>query len=255
MVILLEKKEKLLSLLYEDCVSYVEEISLIEENYLWRNVTIYVDALNSCSEFLIIHSPSFYWGGQSLSVYMTAKEPSTILKFAEILREKRNLQTHLQTSAKISHIKHSMPWLDKTYKVRYCRSDSTTFKPHCEHRTKAVRLTPENIKELQPSTDNHFIKRLETAPVYGCINERGELIATSGVGFLTKKSFSVSYTETKPEYRGRGIAKCLTSLASEPLIQKGLIGVYAADITNPPSLAVARGLGFQPYRDLNCFYN
>jgi predicted GNAT family acetyltransferase len=91
--------------------------------------------------------------------------------------------------------------------------------------------------------------------VYGYVNEKGELVATSGVGFLTKKSFAISYTETKPIYRSRGIAKCLTSLASEPLINKGLVGVYAADVTNEPSIRVARALGFLPYMDLKCFYN
>lgn len=80
-------------------------------------------------------------------------------------------------------------------------------------------------------------------------------MATSGVGFLTDKSFAISYTETEPEYRNRGIAKCLTSLASEPLINKGLVGVYAADVRNEPSLRVARALGFLPYMDLKCFYN
>jgi predicted GNAT family acetyltransferase len=77
----------------------------------------------------------------------------------------------------------------------------------------------------------------------------------SGVGFLNSKSFAISYTETEPEYRNKGIAKWLTSLASDPLINKGLIGVYSADITNEPSLRVARALGFMPYRDLKCFYN
>jgi len=255
MVLELRDKDRILPRLYEDFVSYVEEISLIEEDYLWSNVRVYVDDPRSIDEFLILHSPPFYQGGKSLSAYMTAKNPSTILKFADILKGKRHFHVHLQTSAKVSHVKRFMPWLTKTYTVCYCRADSATFKPLCQHRTMAIRLTPENIKKLQPSASPHFIKRLETAPVYGYVNEKEELVATSGVGFLTKKSFSISYTETEPEYRGRGIAKCLTSLASEPLIKKGLVGVYAADITNEPSLGVARDLGFLPYRKLKCFYN
>jgi len=255
MVFELRDMDKILLKLYEDYVSYVEEISLIEEDYLWQNVIIYVDDKRSIQEFLILHLPSSYLGGRSLSAYMTAKNSATILEFSDILKKKRNFKAHLQTSAKASHVKRFMPWLTKTYTVRYCRVDSATFKPHCQHQARCVRLTPENIKELQPSADSHFIKRLETAPAYGYVNEKGELVATSGVGFLTKKSFAISYTETKPEYRGQGIAKCLTSLASEPLIEKGLVGVYAADFTNQPSLRVARDLGFQPYRDLKCFYN
>jgi len=254
MVTQLKNKDAILLRLYEDHISYVEEISLIEEDYLWHNVTIYVDDTYSAEEFLILHSPSFYWGGTSLSAYMTAQKSSTVQEFATILKKKRKPQTHLQTSTKASLIKQFMPWLTKNYTVRYCRADSATFKPNCQHQANAVLFTLENIKELQPSADSHFIKRLETAPVYGYVNEKRDLVATSGVGFLTKKSFSISYTETEPEYRGRGIAKCLTSLASEPLIKQGLVGVYAADITNPASLGVAQGLGFQPYRDLKCFY-
>jgi len=253
MILELRNKAKILPRLYEDFVSYVEEISLIEENYLWgrRNVKVYVSDKCSNQEFLILH----YWNSKNLSAYMTAKNSATLQKFADILKAEENLHTHLQTSAKASHVRQFMPWLTKTYTVRYCRADSATFKPYCQHREGAVLLTSSNIKRLQPSAASRFVKRLETAPVFGYLDGEGELVATSGVGFLTKKSFSISYTETKPEYRGKGIAKCLTSFASEPLIKKGLVGIYAADITNQPSLGVARDLGFQPYRDLKCFYN
>jgi predicted GNAT family acetyltransferase len=87
------------------------------------------------------------------------------------------------------------------------------------------------------------------------LSENGKLVATSGVGFLNNKSFVISYVETEPEYRNKGIAKCLTSLASEPLIRKGLVGVYSTDVTNEPSLRVAEALGFIPYLDLKCFHN
>jgi len=253
----LKNKDKILPRLYEDFVLHVEEISLIEETYLWYNVTVFVDDENSMNEFLILHSPSFYWAGKSLSAYMIANKTSTVQKFADILKKKRTWRTHLQTSVEASQVKQRMPWLKNTYTVRYCRADSATFEPHCKHKTRVTRLTPENIHKLDPSASRipYFVKRLETAPVYGYLNEKEELVATSGVGFLTRKSFSISYTETKPEYRNQGIAKCLTSLASEPLIKKGMVGVYAADVTNPPSLKVAEGLGFQPYLDLKCFYN
>jgi hypothetical protein len=255
MVLRLDNKNKILPRLYKDYVTYVEEISLIEEDHLWQNVTVYVNDLNSMDELLLIHTPSFYLAGKSLSAYMTAENPTTIQEFADILEKGKVFQMHLQTSVIASYVKRSMPWLTKKYTVRYCRADSTTFTPCCTQRRNTIRLTPNNIKRLQPSAPAIFVKRLKTAPVFGYINERGELVATSGIGWLTKKSFSISYTETQPEYRGRGIAKCLTSLASEPLIKKGLVGIYAADIKNPPSLRVAEALGFQHYRDLACFYN
>lgn len=256
MVVELRNNHEILPTLYKDPVSYVEEISLIEEDYLWDNVKVYVDDLHSLQEFLILHSLSFYLNGKSLSVYMAARNPSTIREFAEVLRNKRDFRTHLQTSPEVEpHVHEFMEWLTNFYTVRYCRADNETFKPHCHHRTRALRLTSENIRQLDPSASRYYAKRLETAPVYGYVNEKGELVATSGVGFLTKKSFSISYTETKPEYRGRGIAKCLTTLASEGLIRKGLVGIYAADITNQPSLGVAAGLGFKPYRELKCFHN
>jgi predicted GNAT family acetyltransferase len=255
MVLRLNKKNKILPRLYKDCVTHVEEISLIEEDYLWENVTVYVNDLNSMDELLLIHVPSFYRGGNSLSAYMTAKNPRTVQEFADILRKRKNFQTHLQTSATASYIERSMPWLTKKYIVRYCRADSTTFKPCCTQRRSTIRLTPDNIKQLDPSASPIFVKRLETAPVFGYLNEKGELVATSGIGWLTKKSFSISYTETRPEYRGQGIAKCLTSFASEPLIKEGLVGIYAADVKNPSSLKVADALGFRQYRDLKCFYN
>lgn len=256
MVFKLKEKTMILQRLYRDYVCYVEEISLIEEDSLWQNVGIYVDDPRSIQEFLIVHSPSSYRGGRSLSAYMAAETPSIIRKFAEILKAMQDFRMHLQTSIGVEHyVEQFMRWLPNTYTVRYCRADSKTFKPHCLHRKEAIRLTPDNIKKLKPSASTHFIKRIETAPVYGYVNEKGELVAMSGVGFLSKKSFAISYTETKPEYRGQGIAKCLTSLASEPLINKGLVGVYSTDITNEPSLRVARALGFLSYRDLMCFYN
>lgn len=148
-----------------------------------------------------------------------------------------------------------MKWLPNTYTVRYCRANSESFMPHSSHEKSAIRLTPENIKQFEPSASACFIERMKTAPVYGYVNKNGELVAISGVGFLTEKSFAISYTEAEPEYRSRGIAKCLTSLASEPLITKGLVGVHAADITNEPSIRVAKAIGFLPCQDLKCFHN
>jgi len=255
MVLRLKNKSAILPRLYEDPVAYVEEISLIEEDYLWCNVQVYVDDLHLMEEFLILHTLSFYRSGKSLSAYMTTQKSATVQKFASILKRKRNYRTHLETSTKPNYVKRLMPWLTESCTVRYFRADASTFKPDCQHRANSVQLTPENVKQLDPSASPSFIKRLMTAPVYGYLNEKDELVATSGVGWLTKKSFSISYTETKPDYRRRGIAKCLTSLASEPLIRKGLVGVYCADVTNPPSLRVATGLGFQLHRDLKCFYN
>jgi len=255
MVLLLKNTSAILPRLYEDPVVYVEEISLIEEDYLWRNVQVYVEDLSSMEEFLILHTPSFHRKGKSLSAYMNTQKPGTVQKFASILKKKRNYHTHLETSTKPGYVKRLMPWLTKSYTVRYLRTDASTFRPDCQHRANSVQLTPENVKQLDPSASPSLIKRLTTAPVYGYLNEKDELVATSGVGWLTKKSFSISYTETKPDYRRRGITKCLTSLACEPLIRKGLIGVYCADVTNPPSLRVATGLGFQPHQDLKCFYN
>jgi hypothetical protein len=185
---------------------------------------------------------------------MTAREPSMIREFADILKKRKDYRTHLETSAETKHVEEFMPWLTQSYTVRYFFADAFTFKPSCRHQAKAVKLTPKNVKRLDSSASPLFIKRLKTAAVYGCLNEKGDLVATSGIGWLTKKSFSISYTETKTEYRGRGIAKCLTSLASEPLIKKGSIGVYVADVTNLSSMAVAEGLGFQPYRDMKCFF-
>lgn len=256
MVFQLKNIKEILPTLYEDSVSHVEEISLIEEDYLWQNVRVYVDNLRSIQQFLLLHSPSFYWGGRSISAYMKAEDPFTISEFAKILKNEGDVRLHLQTSREVqSYVWQFMGWLSKTYIVRYHRADTKTFKPYLRHRERAVLLTPENMKNYQRSASPHFVKRLETAQVYGYVNEEGRMVATSGVGFLTKKSFAISYTETEPEYRGRGIAKCLTSLASEPLIKRGLIGVYAADVTNTPSLGVATGLGFLPYRELKCFYN
>ncbi len=255
MVLQLQDNKRILPRLYQDCIVNVEAISLIEESDLWGNVQVYVKDSSSVDEFLVLHSPSFYRGGKSVSAYMTAQEPSMIQEFADVLRKKKDYRAHLETSAKTSQVAEFMPWLSQMYTVRYFCADASAFKPSCQHRASAVRLTPENVRQLDPSASPPFIKRLKTAAVYGYLNEKGELVATSGVGWLTKKSFSISYTETKPEYRGLGIAKCLTSLASEPLIEKGLIGIYAADITNTPSLRVAIGLGFRPHQDLRCFYN
>lgn len=250
MVVKLKEKAVILPRLYRDHVRYVEEISLIEEDHLWQNVSIYVDNPRSIRDFLILRE------GESVSAYMTAENQSIIPEFADILKAKRDFKMHLQTSIEVeSYVERFMGWLPKTYTVRYFCADSETFKPHCLQKSNAIRLTPDNIQELQPSPSLHFITRITTAPVYGYVNEQAELVATSGVGFLTKKSFAISYTETKPEYRSQGIAKCLTSLASEPLINKGLISVYAADITNEPSIRVAKALGFLPYQDLKCFYN
>lgn len=251
----LKNAKSILPRLYENCISYVEEISLIEETYLWGNVQVYVENSKIMKEFLVLHSPSFYWGGTSLSAYMTAQKPSTIHEFAGILKKKAHYKTHLETSTPVTQIKKCMPWLAKTYTVRYLCADSSTFKPDHRHKSRAILLTPDNILELDPKASALYVKRLKTAPVYGYLNEKEMLVATSGIGWLTKKSFSISYTETKSGYRRRGIARCLTALASEPLIKKGMIGVYASDATNKPSLGVGLSLGFHPYRDLNCFYS
>jgi len=253
MILELKNRKQLLPLLYEDYVSYVEEISLIEETYLWDNVCVYVDNVHSTNAFLVIHSVS-YASGRSISAYIKAENPSTIREFVQILRAYSDVSMHLQTSLDIQpYIEQFMDWLPKTYIVRYHRADIHTFTPHCIHRERAILLSTESIKKYRPSA--LYSKRLKTAQVYGYVNEEGRMIATSGIGYLTKKSFAISYTLTEPEYRNRGIAKCLTSLASEPLIKKGLIGIYGADITNKASVGVAQGLGFLPYSDMICFHN
>jgi len=172
MVVQLKNKKAILPRLYQDCVSYVEEISLIEEIYLWHNVQVYVESSNSAQEFLILHSPSFYWSGKSLSAYMTATKPSTIREFAVILRKKRSYRTHLETSTPANRIKKCMPWLTKRYTVRYLCADSSTFKPNHRYQDRAVLLTPGNIARLDPTASPLYIKRLETAPVYGYLNKR-----------------------------------------------------------------------------------
>ena len=92
------KKRADRSILYEDSVSHVEEISLIEENYLWQNVLVYVDDTGSMRESLVFHSPSFIGGGRSIGAYMRADDPSTISVFGEILKQKGNVKVHLQAS-------------------------------------------------------------------------------------------------------------------------------------------------------------
>jgi len=254
-VVELKAKDRILPVLYGDCVAYVEEISLVEEDYLWDNVRVYVDGVPSMRQFLVVHSPSFFVGGRSVDAYMKAESPRAVAGFAHILENERDAAVHLQVSLEAeSYVERCMGWLDRAYTVSYYRADACTFRPSCKHKERAVLLTPENVREYMPLASDHFIRRLGTAQVYGYLNEGGRLVATSGVGFLTKGSFSISYTETEPEFRNRGIAKCLTSLASEPLIGRGLVGVYAADVENMASTGVAAGLGFLPYRRMRCFW-
>jgi hypothetical protein len=251
----LKESGLILKRLYADCVRHVEEISLIEEGYLWRNVSVYVDDDRHPQDFLLTHSAS-HQGEKNIGAYMTAEDQSNVQRFADILKRKKNCHMHLQTSVELeSSIRESMIWLTNSYTVRYCRADSKTFKPYHLNSKGIVLLTPHNIRRFKSLSSPHMTKRIETAPVYGFINEKGKIVATSGVGFLTKKSFSISYTETSPENRNQGLAKCLTSLASEPLIIKGLVGVYCADIKNEPSIRVAKALGFLPHRDLACFFS
>ena len=182
MVLRLKNTKSILPRLYEDCVSYVEEISLIEETYLWRNVQVYIESSNTSEEFLVLRSPSFYWSGTSLSAYMTARKLSTIREFAGILKKKGHYRTHLETSTPATKIQKCMPWLTKRYTVRYLCADSSTFKPDHKHQARAVLLTPDNIPRLDPTASPLYVKRLKTAPVYGYLNEKGMLVATSGVG-------------------------------------------------------------------------
>jgi ribosomal protein S18 acetylase RimI-like enzyme len=251
----LKDSELILGRLYKDCVCHVEEISLIEEDYLWRGVNVYVDNNKSPQDFLIFRSYSLH-GEKNISAYMAADAQSSIQGFSDILRLKKDWHMHLQASPELeASIRKSMGWLINSYNVRYCRADSRTFKPYHMNEKGSILLTPDDIKGFKSLSSPHLVKRAKTAPIYGFLNEKGEMVASSGVGFLTKKSFSISYTETSPEYRNRGIAKYLTSLASEPLIDKGLVGVYCADIKNEPSTKVANALGFIPYKDLLCFFN
>lgn len=158
MVCELKENTVILQRLYRDYVRYVEEISLIDEDYLWENVSIYVHDSCSIQDFLILRE------GRSLSAYMTAENMSIVAKFAEILKAKRDFRMHLQTSTEVeSYVKQFMRWLPNTYTVRYCRANCKTFKPHCLHDRSAIRLTPENIKRLQPSASRHFINRIKTA--------------------------------------------------------------------------------------------
>lgn len=85
----------ILQRLYRDYVRYVEEISLIVEDYLWQNVDVYVDDPRSIEDFLILRE------GRSLSAYMTAENPSIISRFADILKAKRDFEMHLQTSIEV----------------------------------------------------------------------------------------------------------------------------------------------------------
>lgn len=83
-------------------------------------------------------------------------------------------------------------------------------------------------------------------PVFATRARNGEVAAWSALKLKDEQVWEISVT-TEPEYRGRGLAKAVTSAAAEYILAQGRVPLYVHNEQNLPSARVARSLGFREY--------
>jgi hypothetical protein len=226
--------EDWLKMARSDPVRYVEEIAILENEHGAKSYSGWYDE-NNPGDYVLIHAAN----ETSATVYMSSDEWSEWY-LRQIPYRKFYLQTDLggaEMAASLFPVAHKGT-------VRYYRFLGTA--------NLQSSLNPSSVEGLiwsfQEATSANG--RLLEVECIGRIN--GAEIVSASTPFLNSVTSMVG-VETKGEYRGHGLGRCAVGMLANRLLELGRIPVYAADISNKPSVRIASAF-FAPYIDLEFLF-
>lgn len=137
---------------------------------------------------------------------------------------------------------HLTPHFAKIHRIHSC--EKTTFIPAPDP------LPVEQLCEDDPHID--WFRMHFDGPVFVARGERGVIAAWAAVKLKADDVWEMAVM-TEPTYRGRGLARSVTSHATQGALEAGKIAMYLHEISNYASAKVCRALGYQPYGyELTC---
>jgi predicted GNAT family acetyltransferase len=96
-----------------------------------------------------------------------------------------------------------------------------------------------------------FLRRTHTMGSFLGVREGGQLVAMAGERFRPKGHVEVSGVCTHPQWRGRGLARCLSAAVTAAIQARGDTPFLHAWTSNHAAIELYRSLGFEPRCEVN----
>lgn len=81
---------------------------------------------------------------------------------------------------------------------------------------------------------------------YRILRRDGKIVSMASVGAATPDALKIANVYTRPEYRGRGLARLVVNTAKNEILSQGKTATLNVDKKNPITNHLYRSLGFQP---------
>jgi len=75
-----------------------------------------------------------------------------------------------------------------------------------------------------------------------------EIVSTSATCIRLPEVCIVCDVYTRPEFRGRGYAKAVSSAVTRRAVESGAVALLSVEVNNEPALKLYRGLGYRVAR-------
>ena len=81
---------------------------------------------------------------------------------------------------------------------------------------------------------------------YRILRRDGKIVSMAAISAATENALKIAAVYTRPEYRGRGLARLVVNTAKNEILAQGKIATLNVDKKNPITNHLYRSLGFQP---------
>ena len=81
---------------------------------------------------------------------------------------------------------------------------------------------------------------------YRILRRDGKIVSMAGISVATDNALKIAAVYTRPEYRGKGLARLVVNTAKNEILAQGKIATLNVDKKNPITNHLYRSLGFEP---------
>ena len=81
---------------------------------------------------------------------------------------------------------------------------------------------------------------------YRILRRDGKIVSMAGISTATDYALKIAAVYTRPEYRGKGLARLVVNTAKNEILAQGKIATLNVDKKNPITNHLYRSLGFEP---------
>ena len=81
---------------------------------------------------------------------------------------------------------------------------------------------------------------------YRILRRDGKIVSMAAISAATENALKIAAVYTRPEYRGRGLARLVVNTAKNEILSQGKIATLNVDKKNPITNHLYRSLGFRP---------